>query len=418
MQRELFIEGIAPQGDGVAKIENRPVFVPGTAPGDKIVAEVTADNKGHLTATLVTVVEKGAARTQPPCPHYNDCGGCVLQHVSFETYRAWLRQKIETALAHHQLHAAHFEEAHVSPPGARRRLSLRVERSPTGLVLGFNRKHSHEVVDVAVCPVADESLIALLPAWRTALVSLFTGVHHFRLDLSKTAVGVDALLRVPNWPRGEERLRLAALATSLKLARLSVMVEGACDTVAQLHPPFVTVDGLRLDVPEASFLQATPDGEAVMVDWLKSQSQGAQRVVDLFCGVGTFSLPLAKRARVCAVDADQRLLEAVARSTRHAHGLKPVTVVHRDLYRHPFATSELNAFDCVVFDPPRAGAQTQVQEIVRSQLSLVLAVSCNPNTFARDAKLLEEGGFRLSTVKPIGQFLWSSHAELVARFER
>lgn len=418
MQRELLVQGIASQGDGVATLEGRPIFVAGTAPGDRIVVEVAFDSKGNACATLVTVVDKGWARVQPPCPHFGVCGGCTLQHVSTDAYRVWLRHRVETALAHHGLQAGHFEEAHVSPPGARRRLSLRVLRTPTGVVLGFNRKHSHDVVDVTACPVADDSLVAVLPAWREALASLFVGVSQYRLDLSKTAVGAVAVLHLPEPLRGEERRHLAAAAMNMKLARLSVMVDGACDTVAQSHPPFITVDGLRLDVPEASFLQATVDGEAVMVDWLKSQWPSARRVLDLFCGVGTFSLPMAKTAQVWAVDGDPRLLEAVARSARHARRLKPVNTVHRDLYRHPFSASELNAFDCVVFDPPRAGAQGQVLEIARSELGRVLAVSCNPNTFARDAQMLVEGGFRLSTVKPIGQFLWSSHVELVARFER
>jgi len=418
MKTELVIEGIASQGDGVARLDGRLVFIPFAAPGDKVLAEVKPPAKGGLAGKLVKVLEPGTGRAKPPCRHFTDCGGCALQHISTDVYRNWLKQRIETALSHQGINGVPFEGAHISPPGARRRISLRAVRKGEALVLGFNRWHSHDVVNVGECPVAVPALVALFPRWREALQDLFKDVDFFRLDLTKTARGVDALLHLARALKGEERAKLAAAARDMKLTRVSVFTDGACDAVLQQASPFIEVDGLRLAVPEGAFLQATEDGEAALVGWLKENAMGAKRILDLFCGLGTFTLPLAKAAAVCAGDADKNLLDALSASARNAKGLKPVAVEHRDLYRRPFQGGELKAFDCAVFDPPRAGGEEQAKALAASKLARVLAVSCNPNTFARDAKILLDGGFRLSAVKPIGQFLWSTHVELAARFDR
>jgi 23S rRNA (uracil1939-C5)-methyltransferase len=418
VKAELLIKGIASQGDGVAELDGRAVFVPFTAPGDTVRAEVEAKEKGGLSGEVLEILEPGAARAEPPCRHFTDCGGCALQHVTADFYRDWLRQRIETALSHQGLTGVPFETVHVSPPRARRRLSLRAVRKGNEIALGFNRWHSHEVVDVAECPVADRTLVDLFPAWRETLSLMFKDVMFFRLDLTKTAAGVDAVLHLMRALSGEERAKLGALVAAMKLARLSVFTDGAFDTALQNAAPFIEVDGMRLQVPEGAFLQATPDGEAALANWLKENAKGVRKILDLFCGIGTFTLPLAKGAAVTAADADKRLLDALSASARNAKGLKPVAVEHRDLYRRPFLGEALKPFDCAVFDPPRAGAEEQARAFAASKVKRVLAVSCNPNTFARDAKILAEGGFTLSAVKPVGQFLWSAHVELAARFDR
>ncbi|HXV74443.1 MAG TPA: class I SAM-dependent RNA methyltransferase, partial [Sphingomonadales bacterium] len=202
------------------------------------------------------------------------------------------------------------------------------------------------------------------------------------------------------------------------LARLSAFGGNGLEIVAQAASPYIEVDGLRLGVARGAFLQATGDGEAALVAWLKANAGGCRKILDLFCGLGTFTLPLARAAAVHAADADKYLIEALDASARQARGLKPITPEHRDLYRRPLQNEELKGFDGAVFDPPRAGAEEQARALAASKLKRVLAVSCNPNTFARDAKILVEGGFRLSSIKPVGQFLWSAHVELAARFER
>lgn len=418
MKAELTIEGLGSQGDGVAAFEGRPVFVPFAAPGDRVSVEVHDQAKGGLSGAIVRILQPGPGRVTAPCRHFTDCGGCSLQHVSDGVYRGWLRQRIETALSHQGITGVPFEAAHVSPPGARRRLSLRAVRKGGAVVLGFNRWHSHEVVDVAECPVAAPTLVALLPQWRDALGGLFKNVDYFRLDLAATNGGIDARLHLPRALGAAERMSLAALAGEMKLARLSVFDGEGHDAVAQSAAPFIEVGGVRLAVPEGSFLQATADGEAALAAWLTANAGKAKKILDLFCGLGTFTLPLAKAAAVHGADADKGLVDALKASAARAKGLKPVTVEHRDLYRRPFQGGELTPFDCAVFDPPRAGAEAQAQTFAASGLARVLAVSCNPNTFARDAKILVDGGYRLSSIKPVGQFLWSHHLELAARFDR
>jgi 23S rRNA (uracil1939-C5)-methyltransferase len=390
------------QGDGVALTPDGPRYVPGTAPGDIV------DIDGNLLAA-------GPNRATPPCPHFGPCGGCQLQQVARPAYAAWLGDRIAQALSQHGL-AAPIRPAHVSPPGSRRRVAWRAARKGKTVVVGTNAARSHDVIDLRECPVTDPAIVALLPALRTLLIGLLADRQSARITLTRTDAGIDLLLGDLKALSLDARMDLASFADAHGLARIAMDGPSGIELVSERDAPRLTLGGLSVGVPAGAFLQATPDGEAALIAAVRAAVGEAKQVADLFCGLGTFALPLSEHARVTAADAAGPLTAALRRASDIAQ--RGITVLHRDLFRRPLTPAELTAFAAVVFDPPRAGAKEQASALAQSAVPTVVAVSCNPSTFARDAELLVRGGYQLEWVQPVGQFLWSTHVELVARFCR
>ena len=382
---------IAARGDGVTGSGRH---VPFAVPGDAVLDD------GALAF--------GPHHQEPPCPHFPECGGCQLQHADDSAFRGYLVSRIETALAQHEL-TTEIRDPHLSPPCSRRRATLKALKVGRGAVVGFNAEKSHRIIDMRECHILRPELFALVEPLRELLSRLLQPKRGAEAQLTLVDQGVDVVLKNV---RADGLLAIEALtgfAAGHRLARLSVDTGEGPESVYEPLPATVTLSGAAVTFPPGSFLQATEDGEAALVQCVRECVGDSQRVADLFAGLGTFALaakaPYAAEASRDAAAALKRAVPSMA-------------VEHRDLYRRPLDEQELARFDALILDPPRAGAEHQIDSIARSPVQRVAYVSCNPATFARDAKTLVDGGYSLCWVKPVGQFRWSTHVELAACFER
>ncbi len=382
---------LAARGDGVTA---SGAFVKLAAPGD-LVAEDGA-------------IIPGPHHQVPPCRHFPECGGCQLQHVDDSAYADFLKERVAGALSAQQLDLPEIRSPHISPPNTRRRAALRFDRGR----LGFNEEASHRVVDMRECHILRPELFALVAPVRALLQRL--GVRNAGVRLTLADQGVDLLLENVAADGLEAAQMLTEFAQNQGLARLALDDGYGVQSRWEPEPVTITLGGVPVPLPHGAFLQATADGEAALVDAVREAIGAARVVVDLFAGLGTFALTLDGKllAAEGARDAVLALKAAASRAGRQ------VFVDHRDLFRRPYTKAELDRFEAVVLDPPRAGAAEQVTQLAAAGVPRIAYVSCNPATFARDAKALLSGGYRLDWVKPVGQFRWSTHVELAAAFSR
>jgi 23S rRNA (uracil1939-C5)-methyltransferase len=350
----------------------------------------------------------GPHHQEPPCRHFPECGGCQLQHADDEAYRGYLSSRVETALAQHAL-ATEIRSPHLSPPNSRRRATLKALKVANGVLVGFNAEASHRIVDMHECHILRAELFELVEPLRELLFGMLMPRRIADIELTMIDGGADLLLKGVPAGRLAEIEQLTAFAIKHELARLSVDRGLGAETLFEPHPASVTLSGARVAFPPGAFLQATEDGEDALVRAVHEALAGSARIADLFAGLGTFAL--ATNA-VYAAEASRDAAAALKRAA------PSTSVEHRDLYRRPLAGSELKRVDGVVLDPPRAGAAEQVAKLAASAVGRVAYVSCNPATFARDAKTLVDGGYAVQWVEPVGQFRWSTHVELVACFSR
>ncbi len=390
---------IAARGDGVTA-DGR--HAPLAAPGD------TLDSDG--------VLHPGPHRQNPPCRHFPRCGGCQLQHVDDVAYAAYLTDRVAGALSPHGLSAGVIRQPYLSPPRTRRRATLKAQRMGRDVVLGFNEPRSHKIVDMKQCEVLAPPLFALVAPLRRLLGILMGRRAAASVTLTLTDQGVDVLVSGVEAEGLEAHDALLDFARDHALARLAIDAGDGPEDRWAPEPVTVTLGGVPVPVPHAAFLQATPDGEAMLVAAVCDIAGRAARVVDLFSGLGTFSFALADGREVVAVEASRDAIMAQqGASNRHHRAIKGD---HRDLYRRPLTAKELSAVDCAIIDPPRAGAEEQARALAGSDVPVIAYVSCNPASFARDAAMLVAGGYRIEWVQPVGQFRWSTHLELVARLSR
>jgi len=412
VSEQLTIVGLGHRGDGIADTPDGPAYVPYTLPGEIVMVEAVA---GHPDRRhLVTVDKPSHERVAPVCKHFGACGGCALQHWSLAEYHLWKRSLVAVALAQANVIApvADLIDAHGT---GRRRAVLHARRGTHDILeVGFTAPRAHHIVAIDECPIlAPELAGALRAAWAIAETLRPTGKP---LDIQTTATdsGLDVDVRGSGAPSAERLAALARVAEAHGLARLTRHGE----LVAQRVQPLLQIGRARVLLPPGAFLQATAEGEATLARLVIEHIGKAKRVADLFAGIGTFALRLAERARINAADSDADAIKALERGAATASGLKPVDAAQRDLFRRPFVASELKGFDAIVFDPPRQGAEAQARELAKSTVPLVVAVSCDVTTFARDARILIDGGYRISAVTPVDQFRYSYHVEIVAKFQK
>jgi 23S rRNA (uracil1939-C5)-methyltransferase len=407
--KALDIARLGAQGDGIAETPSGPVYVPYALPGEQVLVE------GHgERARLVAVLSAGPERVAPVCRHFTHCGGCALQHLEREAYLAWKRELVAQAFAARGLEAP---VAHVVSVGlgARRRATFSARRTGRGMVLGFHEAKTNEIVDLQECPVTASAIVRALPGLKRLVEPLASRRLPVRLTVTLAANGLDvAIDDFPGVLGPDARERLARAAAACDLARVTL----AGDTIYQSTVPAVRFGSANVVLPPRAFLQAAPAAEAEMVRLVTAAAGSARRVADLFCGLGTFTFPLAAGASLLAVDGDRQAVAALENAGKRTPGLKPIETKVRDLFREPLSVKELERFDAVVFDPPRAGAAAQAAMLAMSRAATIVAVSCNPATLARDARILIDGGYKLERVTPIDQFLYSPHVEAVAVFRR
>ncbi|MEL6541154.1 MAG: class I SAM-dependent RNA methyltransferase [Pseudomonadota bacterium] len=389
---------IAAKGDGVTASGRH---IAGGAPGDSVDAE------GQLTP--------GPNRAEPPCPHFGRCGGCQLQHVSDEALTKFVTARVVNAALGRDLDPQEILPTHVSPPASRRRATLHALRTQKGAVVGFREAGSHTIVDLKSCEVLLPDLAALIAPLR-ALVAAHGGKGSVDIGLAACDQGIDVTISNMVIEGLAATEAMLDFARDHGVARLSVDHGFGLETVWEPEPVTVTFAGLPVPLPVGSFLQATPDAEARMVEDVVSWLDEAGLTVDLFSGLGTFTFALRKGRKVLGVEADRAAYLACKSASARTGGA--VHALHRDLFRNPLQTEELNRFSAAVLDPPRAGAKAQIAAIAASDLSRVVYVSCNPSSWSRDAATLIEGGFTLEKLRPVGQFRWSTHVELVSLFVR
>ncbi len=416
---EATVERIGDHGDGIAETPQGRLYIPFTVPGDRVRARLLRAKGDGFAAECMALVAEGPGRQEPPCAHFGRCGGCSLQHLADDAYAVWKRERLQRALGRAGFGDTDPSPLVRSPPGTRRRarFAVRCLRGQS-VVAGFNVRDGHTIVDVQACPVLEPQIIGLLAPLRQVMSELLAPGQTTEVTATLLTGGLDVLLDWPVAPGHAVLERLALLAAEANVAQLSWRRPGAVVTepVMQQAQVGALFAGRFVAVPPAGFLQATAAGEAALVAAVRHGLGSAPAVVDLFCGSGTFTLPLCTvGARVHAVDADAASVAALAAAAR---GLPHLSTAVRDLMRRPLLPAELEPFSAVVLDPPRAGAQAQVTELARSRVALVVYVSCNPASFARDARILREGGFTLRCVTPVDQFLWSEHLEVAAVFVR
>lgn len=411
MSERLVIDRIAHRGDGVADTPQGAVYVPYALPGETVTVD---PSPGHPDRRqLVQVEQPSPDRVAPISPFFGACGGCALQHWALPKQQEWKRKRVIEALSLAGITAEVADTIDAHGEG-RRRITLHARRrSNDVLEVGFAAARSHQIVPIDHCPILAPSMAGSIEAAWAIAGAIKSGKP---LDIQMTAsnTGLDVDVRGSGPVNSAESAALAAVAEKYRLARITRHGE----LVTQRAQPVVTIGRASVPLPAGSFLQATAAGEELLARLVLSHAAKAKSVADLFCGVGPFALRLAERARVTAIDSDAAAIEALKKATNGASGLKPVSALARDLFRRPLTATELRTFDAVVFDPPRQGAQAQASELARSSVPVVIAVSCNAETFARDARILIDRGFKLQTATPVDQFRYSAHVEIVAKFVR
>jgi len=410
----LTIDSLGSQGEGVAEVDGRKVFVPFTLPGERVAAEVEGER-----GTVVSIVQPSPDRIASICRHFGACGGCALQHAGATLYRSFKRDQVV-----HALKSRGFTDeiaiADLVPiaPGTRRRAAFAAGRDGDVVSLGYHAARSHALVGIEECPVLRPAIVRELPHLRALLAMALARKATAELYVTDTGHGLDVSIEAGGVEMNAKRRSALGAWMSASPAVLRLAVDG--EQIAARSQPAMSFSGHPVALPPRSFLQATGEAEAEMIRLIGEglgRLKKPDRIADLFAGLGAFSLALAERNEVLAVEWDTPAVAALSAAARQP-GLRKLDVLRRDLFREPLSARELEPFTAVVFDPPRAGAQGQAEQLAASSVRTVIAVSCNPATFARDARTLVDGGYRLEKITPIDQFLFSAHVELVAVFKR
>ena len=390
---------VAAKGDGVTADGRHVAF---SAPLDRL-----AEDGGLI---------RGPHHAEPPCQHFRTCGGCSLQHLDAESYSRFLTDRVAYALEGQGLAAETLHPPQISRPKTRIRASLRAARLGDQFKLGFSSAGSHRIVDLKQCEIMAPELFALLAPLRAFLKTAARRKHDMNIEMTLVDQGIDLL--ISNYePEGlEQREALSAFAQSNGLARLSVDGGYGPETQWEPEPVTVTLGGTPVAFPHSAFLQPTREGQQVLVTAMREAVGEARIVADLFAGLGTFTLALDADRKVYAAEGARDAIGALKMAANHS--TRQIFCEHRDLFRRPLSAEELNRFDAVILDPPRAGAREQVLQLAQSHVPRICYISCNPASFARDAKQLCDAGYRLREVWPVGQFLWSTHVEIVSSFSR
>lgn len=392
------IQSLGQRGEGVAEIGGVKVYVPFSLPGEDVEIDVSGDH-----GAIRDLLRSDAGRAMPICPHFTVCGGCQLQHLPPAQYAEFKRSLVTTTLSFVGI------ETDVAPlidarGAGRRRATLHARREGVGYMI----QRSHDLYAIDYCPI----LVPALAKAPEIAHAIWQSVGDCDVSLTATLTGLDIGVRTEKRTQPSRLMRFAQRQKGL--ARVALNGELVLQQVA----PTVRMGKGTIELPIGSFLQATEAAESTLGALVVEGLAGRKAVADLFSGAGPFALRIAESARVAAFDSDEPAIGALAKAVRNTQGLKPITGKARDLFRNPLAAIELASFDGAVFDPPRAGAEAQAAELAQSKLKTIVGVSCEPRTFARDSKILIDGGYRLERVTPVDQFAYSTHVEIVGVFRR
>lgn len=402
---KVTIERLGHLGDGIA---TGPIFAPMTLPGEVVEGEVVGEKM-----SAPRILTPSTDRVKPICSHYKACGGCSLMHASDEFVAKWKQGVVKMALEGQGL-SADFRPIKTSPAESRRRAGLAGKRTKNGAMIGFHTRGTGTIIEVPNCKLLDPSLKNVVPALKDLTIAGASRKGEISFLVTHSIAGVDVVAKGGKPLDEEARVEFAQIANRHELARL--IWEGS--TICEINAPLQVFGAARVNPPGGAFLQATPEGEKALVSAVLEIVSGSKKVLDLFSGCGTFTLPVAETSEVHAVEGEEDMLSALDRGWRFATGLKHVTTEARDLFRQPLLPDEFKKIDSVIIDPPRAGAETQIAEVALSGVKTIAMVSCNPVTFARDSAVLKNAGYDIEWVQVVDQFRWSPHVEIVAKFTK
>ena len=402
------IKHLSVQGDGISDGPDGPIYIPFTMPGEVVDGEVVGNRLPRPK-----ILEPSSDRVKAPCSHFKSCGGCALQQASDQFLAEWKAEVVRNALTAQGLDCT-IRPTITSPANTPRRATFAASRTKKGVLIGFHGRASGTVVEIPNCKLLHPDIMAAMPAMEALTKIGASRKAVISIAITQSDAGADISIMDAKEAGGPLLSELGSLVEKFTLARLSWNGE----PVATRVPPVQNFDGIQITPPPGAFLQATETGQVALTEAVKLAVGTAKHVLDLFAGCGTFSLPLARQSQVLAMEGEADLLSALDLSWRNATGLKTVQTEKRDLFRNPVIVEDLKHFDAVVIDPPRAGAKSQCEEMAKSGVPVIAFVSCNPVTFARDAKILAGGGYNIEWIQVVDQFRWSSHVELVARFSK
>jgi len=401
---KLTIERLGHLGDAIATGPEGPIYLKGFLPGEEIEGD-------DLSA--MRIITPSQSRVRPPCTHARACGGCALQHAADSFVSGWKTEVVQSALRGQGIEAD-FLPMRISPPKSRRRATFSARRTKGGVTIGFHARASDVLVDIPNCQLLHPDLLAALPKLDPLVRLGATRVAEIQIQVTQTLTGLDVAVSEGKELDAPAQMELARICEGAGFARLTWNGE----MVAMRHAPMLRFGRAMVTPPPNAFLQATAQGEAALLAAVRRAVGSARKVIDLFAGLGTFALPLAEGADVLAVEGDAKMMAALSLGARGAEQLHRVDTQTRDLFRRPLEPDEFKGMDAVVIDPPRAGAEAQMTTLAQTKVPRIAAVSCNPVTFARDAKILLAGGYHLDFVQVVDQFRWSQHIELAAGFSR
>lgn len=401
---ELHITELGHRGDGIARTAAGPVYVPGALPGETVLADVQDGRAAEYRLT-----EESPDRITPQCRHFQLCGGCTVQHLDEGPYLAWKRDLVAKALTGRGIDHP-VQPVIAETTGSRRRAVFSAARAGRAILFGYHEAASNRLVNIAECPVLEPAIVRALIDLKRVSAILLPKKGEMRVTVLATTAGLDVAIDKADRGYAKKIADVSMIAASADWARLSVNGE----VLLEVRPPALDIGGTQVVPPPGGFVQATRRAEAALAELVLAGLGASKTVADLFSGSGTFALRIAKKAKVDAVEGDSAALKALDAAMRRTQGLKPVALIRRDLFRSPLIKEDLDRFDAVVFDPPRAGAHAQAVQLAASNVNIVVAVSCNPATLARDLRILIDGGYALQTVTPVDQFLFSPHIEVVA----
>ena len=405
---KFIINQLGAKGEGIVRQDTSEIYVPFALPGETIEGDI---DQGRIEKPKI--ITPSDLRIKPVCKHFKTCGGCRLQHFNSGALANWKASLVTDALGKFDV-STEVRPTLTSPANSRRRATLSGRRSKSGTVIGFHGFASDQIVDIQECPILDQRILDAWPVYEFLVSKGASRKGAVKLSITVSDTGLDVSVTDAKSLLIQENQEISMYCQNKHIARLVWNGE----MIFQSDPPSITLGGVRLRLIEGGFLQATEFGQNALLDAVTKIVDHKKSTVDLFSGMGTFSLPLAKMRSVHAVEFGKEMLQALQEAAHQAPNLHSVTTEHRDLFRRPLMPDELAKFECVVIDPPRAGALAQCQELAKSDVGTIAFVSCNPATFACDARVLVDAGFSLNWVLPIDQFLWSPHVELVAEFTR
>jgi 23S rRNA (uracil1939-C5)-methyltransferase len=414
MRFSLKINKLGSSGDGIGMHKGKLVFVPFALPGEDVVVERVKENKNGITAKLIDVSEASPDRVTPVCQHFTKCGGCQGQHMSAKLYHNWMKDKVVKPLAQHALDTSMVSAPIITPLRTRRRVTLKARKTEKGLVLGFNARQSHTIVNIIECPVTRDDIVRLFDPIRDVLIKILPKAAKAEIHITITKTGNSLVFKSKAGLSLSDREILSTFAEKYDVAAIHWFEDDFPDPVLIRREPLIDIEGVNVPLQPGGFVQASEEGQKLLIDQVLEWIPDAKRVADLFSGIGTFTFALATSAQVLAAEGNPEAIASLIKARNITPNLKQIITRKRDLFIKPLTAEELSRFDAIIIDPPRAGSRAQVEQIATSSVRQLISVSCNPNTFARDIEILTKNGYTLKKIVPIDQFLYSEHIEIIA----